>query len=80
MGQIYYGMVATGNHFYFNSLPGAPPSRATVHRTVAFRWFESHRQREDKKKGYQMVSFLFLGWVMGLEPTTPGTTIRCSAN
>ena len=21
----------------------------------------------------------FLGWVMGLEPTTPGTTIRCSA-
>ena len=21
-----------------------------------------------------------LGWVMGLEPTTPGTTIRCSAN
>ena len=20
----------------------------------------------------------FLGWVMGLEPTTPGTTIRCS--
>ena len=23
---------------------------------------------------------LCLGWVMGLEPTTPGTTIRCSAN
>ena len=21
---------------------------------------------------------VFLGWVMGLEPTTPGTTIRCS--
>ena len=21
---------------------------------------------------------LFLGWEMGLEPTTPGTTIRCS--
>ena len=21
-----------------------------------------------------------VGWVMGLEPTTPGTTIRCSAN
>ena len=21
-----------------------------------------------------------LGWVMGLEPTTPGTTIQCSAN
>ena len=21
-----------------------------------------------------------MGWVMGLEPTTPGTTIRCSAN
>ena len=20
----------------------------------------------------------FVGWVMGLEPTTPGTTIRCS--
>ena len=23
---------------------------------------------------------LCLGWVMGLEPTTPGTTIQCSAN
>ncbi len=21
-----------------------------------------------------------MGWVMGLEPTTPGTTIQCSAN
>ena len=21
-----------------------------------------------------------VGWDMGLEPTTPGTTIRCSAN
>ena len=21
-----------------------------------------------------------MGWVMGLEPTTPGTTIRCSAS
>ena len=24
-------------------------------------------------------SLFFLGWVMGLEPTTPGTTIQCSA-
>ena len=23
---------------------------------------------------------LYMGWDMGLEPTTPGTTIRCSAN
>ena len=23
---------------------------------------------------------LGVGWVMGLEPTTPGTTIRCSAS
>ena len=23
-------------------------------------------------------SFLFVGWVKGLEPSTPGTTIRCS--
>ena len=37
-------------------------------------------RQEYKKKGYQKVSFLFMGWVMGLEPTTPGTTIRCSAN
>ena len=22
----------------------------------------------------------YMGWDMGLEPTTPGTTIRCSAN
>ena len=25
-------------------------------------------------------SALFVGWDMGLEPTTPGTTIRCSTN
>ena len=25
-------------------------------------------------------SELHMGWDMGLEPTTPGTTIRCSAN
>ena len=24
--------------------------------------------------------FIYMGWNMGLEPTTPGTTIRCSAN
>ena len=25
-------------------------------------------------------SLICLGWVKGLEPSTPGTTIRCSAN
>ena len=40
--------------------------------------FESH-------PSYKIIPLLkqgdyFMGWVMGLEPTTPGTTIRCSAN
>ena len=26
------------------------------------------------------IPVLFLGWIKGLEPSTPGTTIRCSAN
>ena len=29
-------------------------------------------------RGRQEAGLLFLGWEMGLEPTTPGTTIRCS--
>ena len=33
-----------------------------------------------KKQGIGIISqsLAHLGWVMGLEPTTPGTTIRCS--
>ena len=35
---------------------------------------------KDKKKPIQTNrSYIKLGWEMGLEPTTPGTTIRCSA-
>ena len=39
---------------------------------LSFQW--------EKKQGTGMISqsLAFLGWVMGLEPTTPGTTIRCS--
>ena len=37
-------------------------------------------EKEKKKAVPVGTTFSFLGWVMGLEPTTPGTTIRCSAN
>ena len=33
-----------------------------------------------EEKGRRSRPFLSVGWDMGLEPTTPGTTIRCSAN
>ena len=33
----------------------------------------------NKGPGLPRSLILCLGWVMGLEPTTPGTTIRCSA-
>ena len=33
-----------------------------------------------KKKEGIVANPLSMGWVMGLEPTTPGTTIQCSAN
>ena len=29
-------------------------------------------------QGYDPIPCSFVGWEMGLEPTTPGTTIRCS--
>ena len=32
------------------------------------------------QKGRRSRPFCSVGWDMGLEPTTPGTTIRCSAN
>ena len=32
-----------------------------------------------KGTGVTPIPLSFVGWVMGLEPTTPGTTIRCSA-
>ena len=34
--------------------------------------------KRNKGLGLSPNPLLFLGWVMGLEPTTPGTTIRCS--
>ena len=30
------------------------------------------------KKALQRIARLFLGWLMGFEPTTPGTTNQCS--
>ena len=38
---------------------------------------------QKRKAGAEAPAFrleIKMGWVMGLEPTTPGTTIRCSAN
>ena len=48
----------------------------------ASRWsavlFESHHPEYPYKiRGYLKVSSVFMGWVMGFEPTNTGTTIRC---
>ena len=43
---------------------------------VCYRYTTSHRDCE-RRPANQPAS-LILGWEMGLEPTTPGTTIRCS--
>ena len=33
---------------------------------------------DPKKNGMQNIPLLNLGWITGLEPVTPGTTIQCS--
>ena len=42
---------------------------------------ENHRLPGRKNRDRELPDPRFLmGWDMGLEPTTPGTTIRCSTN
>ena len=41
---------------------------------------EKYARCAEQKKTVTFVTVLIMGWVMGLEPTTPGTTIQCSAN
>ena len=36
--------------------------------------------KEQTETGEAGLGSVSVGWDMGLEPTTPGTTIRCSAN
>ena len=49
----------------------------TVHRTVAFDWFESYLNRNKKEKPHQMVWFSFLVDDIGLEPMTFRTSSGC---
>ncbi len=45
---------------------------------VCYHYTTSHRY--EKPRPTRRPRFFSVGWDMGLEPTTPGTTIRCSAN
>ena len=73
-----YGLPSDG-HGLSHGLKNMPPA-CFLPLLRKGRPFKSHHRPKYKKKGYLLVSFLFMGWVMGLEPTTPGTTIQCSAN
>ena len=48
-------------------------NRAICHWHIAVN--SSNPISTNKKKGYQTVSFLFMGWIMGFEPTTFRATI-----
>ena len=41
---------------------------------------QSRNRRKNRRAGAKLRPFRLknMGWVMGFEPTTPGTTIRCS--
>ena len=56
--------VSTGHLF-------TPPTAVQLFRVLNY---PPHKKRRPNWSSF------FMGWVMGLEPTTPGTTIRCSAN
>ena len=45
---------------------------------VCYHYTTSHR--DEQARPALPAPVVFVGWDMGLEPTTPGTTIRCSAN
>ena len=66
------GMIATGNHFNLDSLRGAPPSAATVHRTVAFN--SSSPFHSKKKSRYPKRDICFSGTPEGTR--TPDLLVR----
>ena len=60
-----------------HALNKCPPDTCLPHlrRGRAFESYPAHKKIPPQKR-----RDLFMGWVMGLEPTTPGTTIQCPAN
>ncbi len=58
-----------------------------VMRAAACRWLDRNgwpyatpAARKEKSRSKRLISKKFLGWLMGLEPTTTGITIRDSTN
>ncbi len=55
--------------------------RATIlHVTILDSCHHFAERRKEKSRSRRLISKEFLGWLMGLEPTTTGITIRDSTN
>ena len=66
----------------FESCSKPQPKRKCVAKFGVYPYFRVKVGIKNDTANDTIVSFTVsvMGWVMGLEPTTPGTTIQCSAN
>ena len=61
-------------------MAGLEPANAGVKVPCLTTWLHPNAGAEPRAGADAPALSHNMGWVMGLEPTTPGTTIRCSAN
>ena len=69
----------SGRYALLAGMAGLEPANAGVKVPCLTTWL--HPNISEARAGADAPALSHsMGWVMGLEPTTPGTTIRCSAN
>ena len=61
-------------------MAGLEPANAGVKVPCLTTWLHPNIKGEARAGADAPALSHGMGWVMGLEPTTPGTTIRCSAS
>ena len=61
-------------------MAGLEPANAGVKVPCLTTWLHPNLESETRAGADAPALSHSMGWVMGLEPTTPGTTIRCSAS
>ena len=63
---------------FLAGVAGFEPTHAGVKVPCLTAWLHPYAEKVDEGSGSSPNPSSFVGWVKGLEPSTPGTTIRCS--
>ena len=59
-------------------MAGLEPADEGVKVPCLTTWLHPYVEKQMRDRDLLPIPHLFVGWVKGLEPSTPGTTIRCS--